>query len=407
MDSVYTELKVSKKKFEKYFDQYAPPPNSAESLSATKLCRAVFPIFRENAAEEKEHEGSGVLLEIGDELFVLSAAHVFDHAEGSPLYMPAADQLDQMHGSISQGVMPECGSRKDDRVDMAYYRLATEWKHKLHPDITPASIFDLLLTDVVETGNVHTFCGYPWRKTKRRGTTFMGEQITYTGHLQPSDVYRKFGYSRKSHIVIRFRRNKAHSNVHGPNSPAVRPEGVSGGAVFSWPTTFKERVSSPTLKIAAIAHSYHERDHCLASTRVISAMMAIVRNNPHLASHFLYLDDMADELRLFLHEIITAQNKPFMPPIVGIAWYTESTYRRCLDIFDDASGFPDTFAEWLKLAESTENQLAIDGVESIRAEIDPETFPDWCSIRGIDKLDSDARMAFGNEKAFESIQHLK
>ena len=403
-ENVFEKLRVSREQFEDLFDQYAMPPNAAESLSASPVGRAVFPIFHNSDGGDLEHVGSGVLVEIGRELFALSAAHVIDYANDGNLYMPGVTNLEAMHGTIAHGKLPESGQRKDDRVDIAYYHLAGEWRDKLHPDITPATIDDLLLTDSVQTGNIHTFLGYPWRKTKRQGIVFSGDRTTYTGHLLPPDFYEKFGYSRIGHVLIRMRLNKTHSTRYGPNSPAAHPAGISGGAVLSWPSRFKARVISPALKLAAIAHSYHERDHCMAATRVIPCLMAIVRQNPHLAIHFDHVEYLADELRDFLDEVGGSFERSPVQSAIGIAWYKEDTYQRCLSIFDDAPDLPDTFEKWRLVAESVEAGLLTEHIKAIRVEIDPDKFPAWCKEHGFLRIDKDARIAFSNLNAFESLQ---
>jgi hypothetical protein len=406
-DDALLQLKVSRKEFEAYFDQYAVAPNGGESLTASPLLHSVVPVFRDSNTDELEHAGSGVVLAIGDELFVLSAAHVFDDAINGNLYIPAVENIEAMHGGISHGVMPTSGQRKDDRVDVAYFHLGKEWGDKLHPAFSPLTVDDLLLTDSVQTGNLHTFAGYPWRKTKHRGIAFSGDTTSYTGHLMPPDVYAKYGYSRIAHILIRMRRKKTHSTRYGPNSPAAHPEGISGGAVFAWPPTFKQRMFSPTLKLAGIAHTYHEKDHCMAGTRVISCVMAIVRNNPQLVSAFDEVEVKGDEFCDYLDEIRCSSKLLPLPSAVGITWYTQHTYARCLRIFDDAAELPDTFDEWQDLAKETEANIRAAGMIPLRVQIDPETFPNWCKRNGIKVIDKDARMAFGNLKAFEfARQHI-
>ena len=81
---------------------------------------------------------------------------------------------------------------------------------------------------------------------------------------------------------------------------------------------------------------------------------------------------------------------------VGISWYRSETYARCLAIFDDSSDLPDTFEEWLALAEHTEAQVAQHVMKVTRVDIDPDTFPAWCTANGFAKIDKHARLAYGN-----------
>ncbi len=91
-----------------------------------------------------------------------------------------------------------------------------------------------------------------------------------------------------------------------------------------------------------------------------------------------------------------------MPPsVVGIAWYRNAEeYDELKAAFPDGDLLPDTFEEWLKLAQMSFDTLAVGGIVVVRAYIDPETFPEWCRDRGLE-MDTAARMEFGNQCAFE------
>ena len=113
---------------------------------------------------------------------------------------------------------------------------------------------------------------------------------------------------------------------------------------------------------------------------------------------------MAKDFGKHLSDRMKRLNPQNVPSAVGIGWYRPETYDRCLAIFDDASDLPDTFDEWLALAEKTERQLKSQGMKVVRVEIDPDTFPQWCTDEGYSKIDKHARMAFGNMMAMKSLR---
>jgi hypothetical protein len=57
LEDALTQLQISREQFEADFDQYAAPPNGAESLSSSSVDRSVVPVFHENAEGEMEHLG--------------------------------------------------------------------------------------------------------------------------------------------------------------------------------------------------------------------------------------------------------------------------------------------------------------------------------------------------------------
>lgn len=405
IDDVCQQIGVDKDTLQSWADHLQLPTNFGEVLSSCHIQDAVFPVFAAGSQSEPlDHIGSGVVIKIGNELFVLTAAHVTDYAQGDgAIFMPAAEGIEQMTGGLSFNPVPVHGSRDDDIGDMGYYHLSDEWRTKLHPSIKPLSLNDLLLTDELETGDIFTYVGYPWRKTKSRGLTHETELFTYTGHASASDVYERLGYKRRVNIVVRMRLKRMYSTRHKARIPAPQPHGISGGAVVAWPSNFVDRHDSSNMKLAAIVHTYHERERCMAATRIIPYIMAIVRNNPELAIHFAS-QDTAEDFGEFLAERMKAINRNNVPSVVGIGWYKAETYSQCLKIFDDRDDLPDSFEDWQQFAVRTEQQLAAQGMKTVRVEIDPTTFSAWCRENGFARVNKDARMAYGNAKALESLR---
>jgi hypothetical protein len=284
---------ISESTLQTLVDHYSVPPNVGETLTNCRLLDAVFPVFyAANDESPLEQIGSGVLLQIGGEIFALTAAHVTDQLAMGTLFMPAVDGIKPIAGYHSYNPPPPGRSRDADKADMAYYRLGPELRKELHPLFKPASIADLAFSDDLNDGDLFTYAGYPWRKSRRREGIQESERVTFTGHVVLPDVYERLQYNHRVHIVARMRLKKMYSHLHRSRKRGPHPQGISGGAVLSWPRTFRARSENPELKIAGIAHTFHPKDHCMVATRVIPYVMAIVRNNPSLESH---LKDMAEE----------------------------------------------------------------------------------------------------------------
>ena len=72
-----------------------------------------------------------------------------------------------------------------------------------------------------------------------------------------------------------------------------------------------------------------------------------------------------------------------MNDVIGIAWFKdELTYRRALAIFTDSENMPATFEDWKALVGRECEEIKGGGNIAIRADIDPETFTDWCNLHG-------------------------
>jgi hypothetical protein len=90
-----------------------------------------------------------------------------------------------------------------------------------------------------------------------------------------------------------------------------------------------------------------------------------------------------------------------MNDVIGIAWFKdEPTYRKALAIFTDSENMPATYEDWKALVGRQCEEIKGGGNIAIRADIDPETFTDWCNRSGF-KADSQGRMAFVNHVELE------
>lgn len=82
--------------------------------------------------------------------------------------------------------------------------------------------------------------------------------------------------------------------------------------------------------------------------------------------------------------------------VIGVAWFKdEPAYRRALAIFIDSGNMPATYEEWKTLVRRQCEEIKGSGNIALRADIDPETFIDWCNSHG-SKADSQGRTAFVN-----------
>ena len=90
-----------------------------------------------------------------------------------------------------------------------------------------------------------------------------------------------------------------------------------------------------------------------------------------------------------------------MNKVIGVAWFNdELTYGRALAIFTDAENMPATFEDWKALVGRQCAEIKGSGNIAIRADIDPETFAEWCNLHGF-LANSQGRSAFANHVELE------
>ena len=90
-----------------------------------------------------------------------------------------------------------------------------------------------------------------------------------------------------------------------------------------------------------------------------------------------------------------------MSDVIGIAWFKdEATYRKALAIFTDPQNMPASFEDWKALVGKECELIKSSGNIAIRADIDPDTFADWCNRHGFE-ANSQGRIAFVNHVELE------
>lgn len=258
-------------------------PRRGEQLSNSPLLDAVCALFFvPHEKERMEQVGSGVLISLFDDIFLLTAAHVTDLKATGELYIPGRSQIVPINGHFAHNPIPSGSKRTEDRLDSSYFRLALDLRANLHQSIRPLLPDDLDPFDRPSERDYYTFVGYPWRKSKQCGTSQESERFTFSGEIVPHRVYERFGYSTESHFLIRFRRNKAFSSRYRSLGASPHPQGISGGAIFAWPKEVDNEPDIPPLKLVGICHTYIAEEHLMVGTHVGVYLCAIQNNNPHL-----------------------------------------------------------------------------------------------------------------------------
>ena len=106
----------------------------------------------------------------------------------------------------------------------------------------------------------------------------------------------------------------------------------------------------------------------------------------------------------FMADKMARLNPDGLPSATGIAWYTSSTYPRCLAIFEDAADRPAAFDEWFPKAEAAEQDLRQQGMRVLRIKIDPEALRAWCHANGIEHIETHALADYVNWKVQEILR---
>jgi hypothetical protein len=87
-----------------------------------------------------------------------------------------------------------------------------------------------------------------------------------------------------------------------------------------------------------------------------------------------------------------------LPRGIGVAWYRREDWDALMRLFSDPELQPKDYDTWLALAEKAIADLRAEGVEPIRALVEPVHFRAWCLANKMD-FDSRARSRYASEIA--------
>lgn len=90
---------------------------------------------------------------------------------------------------------------------------------------------------------------------------------------------------------------------------------------------------------------------------------------------------------------------------IGLPWFMKEDYPGILSIMEDSDVLPRTWNKWLMDVEQVEKKLRREGIITIKAYIDPVTFPYWCRVNGLN-VDAKARMAYAKAVACEVSRNI-
>lgn len=232
--------------------------------------KSLVPIFIETDLPKGVKQiGTGVFIDFQSEPFLFTAAHVTDVLKNGRLLVPTVNGLTEIEGYLAHIDLPPELSRNDDSIDMAYYRLRTDFARELCVHFFPLVNKTELIENPLNLG-VLSIVGYPASKSKKKGNVFSSELAYYRGVAADEDQYIKYDLLTDQNIIIHFHKKNAVSPEHGGRINPPSPSGVSGGAIFAWPYghEFSKDWSKP--KLVGILHSYKSNEGLFIGTTLLS-----------------------------------------------------------------------------------------------------------------------------------------
>lgn len=254
------------------------------------------PFFDELNGDQAQG-GTGVLVQVGEWYFILSAAHVLDvhAAERSPLYVMGSQpgsQLISLHGAeLYTSPMPVGGQRNiDDPMDAGFLELTPNIVSQLLPSKKFLPLQKTDITDSWHAQNIYLTLGCPcefnqtdYTTRKHTLTHFANLSTLYCGERGVPAHFRQ-GFD----LLVHY--DPSDIIEPGQNTLAHVPEpyGISGCGM--WRVAAREDTiehwAPDSIRLIGIQHSWQIDVSCLRGVSIIHPLRMLLASLPKLRPHF-------------------------------------------------------------------------------------------------------------------------
>lgn len=238
---------------------------------------ALVPVYLETDIPRRIAQiGTAVFVEVHGEPFLFTAAHVTDDRERGELLVPTNHGLSPIEGYVGYvDLLPET-SRSEDDVDIAYYRLSSEFARALCHHFLPLAQqrCDILLPPLEPIAC--SASGYPASKSRKTADgAYTSEIFSFRGVSAAPETYEKWSLSPDINIVLNFNKKSAvdPATLKSFSTPSLR--GISGGGIFAWPKGQEISDDWSLPKLVGLVHSFKEKEGLIIGTTLLPILSAI------------------------------------------------------------------------------------------------------------------------------------
>ncbi|QGT78598.1 hypothetical protein GM160_06635 [Guyparkeria halophila] len=238
---------------------------------------ALVPIFVETKIPKRLTQiGTGVFSQIRGQPFLFTAAHVVDEQAQGTLLVPTSLGLVPIHGYMAHVDLPPEIPRRDDMIDVAYYRLSRMFAKSLCHHFRPLPPERTELIQSSLNLSVCSASGYPASKAKKDSEGVLSSEIfSFRGVAADQQTYDLLALSAEQSIIINFHKKRAIDPITMSEFPTPSLKGVSGGGIFAWPAGSELSDDWTLPRLVGIVHTFKQKEGLIIGSTLLPLMAAI------------------------------------------------------------------------------------------------------------------------------------
>ena len=207
-------------------------------------------------------EGSGILFDFNNGLFIVTATHVFERI--SNLFLPLNNKLTLTKGELWTGDSEKAHHTYQDIIDLALFRIDSSHRTDVLGTYKAMSKDFIVVHHIDKRDNFYLIVANTSSKTKYDPETKMihTKSFSYVGTIVGDQKYLEFGFQKKFFILLNYSRNKIKrddSTIKGP-----MPFGMSGSGLW-----FLDKIwdNEPSFRLVGILVQYLEKPGIIVALR--------------------------------------------------------------------------------------------------------------------------------------------
>lgn len=221
--------------------------------------------------------GSGVLLRIDGDIFLVTAAHILNHENWHLLVIPGVgDSMITLQGEMCSTYM----ANNESNIDFAVLKLYPKM-HKYLERYVPLESNEIAMNHKLIATDNYLVSGFPVRKISKRKENeilvYTADPLTLLTFNASKKRYSKHNFDDQTHILVQFQQ-KLKAFGSSMIIRVVNPQGISGSGLYYLPAFNKPQSIKPDPALIGIMIENHKDKGFMAAIR-IDAIIEVVRSH--------------------------------------------------------------------------------------------------------------------------------
>lgn len=232
--------------------------------------------------------GTGVHFRLGNESFLLTAAHVVTELHGAHLCLPMIGGIRPVtahFGSVSGGSLP---AEAAATLDVATIRIVDDQGSSLESYYRPIAREYVDVSGSLVPGERCAVLGYPATRAKHSPRGLYSELHSYVGIAATQDTYAKLGFDERISLIVEYRLKLAsYPGIPVKSYRPPVPKGASGGGIFRVSSQVSTSGVIERRDLVATMHSFKGHSNYFVGTKIALQLQLLAKRYPAEVDAFL------------------------------------------------------------------------------------------------------------------------